>query len=322
MNNPDKISQAGVNERAKLRKTLNRVSKTLKADSALKEATHKIAESNNTTFGNHTSSAAVPTVTQPEFNAILTDTILEIPIPYLESPQVTPKPDRGKGIARDTDEFPRKLMPSRLDKEEKIEQAAKEARLSKLELIKVVHEKAIKARVDPMILASAKGGQEFKKIHDTEIKVLNREHSKKIKKAKELRKKRIDQYRWTTNSRLKPETITDIHIHPNIMPVVITVYRGDRRNFDIYKPFKFGDFGVTKLDELDVFNDEAFQRMSDIYKVDVKTLFTYLVMASNNNTLANQRFCLALRSLIDSHLDKEKLKSKRVKIEVMGYSLN
>ncbi|GJV79322.1 hypothetical protein Tco_1515192 [Tanacetum coccineum] len=30
----------------------------------------------------------------------------------------------------------------------------------------------------------------------------------------------------------------------------------------------------------------------------------------------------ALRSLIDSHPDKEKLKSKKVKLEVVGYSLN
>ncbi|GJV69690.1 hypothetical protein Tco_1485199 [Tanacetum coccineum] len=38
-------------------KTLNRVSKTLEADSALKEAMQKMDESNNTTFGNITSLA-------------------------------------------------------------------------------------------------------------------------------------------------------------------------------------------------------------------------------------------------------------------------
>ncbi|GKG50952.1 hypothetical protein Tco_0539076, partial [Tanacetum coccineum] len=65
---------------------------------------------------------------------------------------------------------------------------------------------------------------------------------------------------------------------------------------------------------IDVFGDEAFQRINDIHKVDVDTLLTYLVMASNINTLANQRYCLALRSLIDSHPDNEKLKSKRVKL--------
>ncbi|GJU54031.1 hypothetical protein Tco_1227745 [Tanacetum coccineum] len=73
---------------------------------------------------------------------------------------------------------------------------------------------------------------------------------------------------------------------------------------------------------IDVFGDEAFQRMSDIHKVDVETLLTYLVMASNISTPANQRFCLELRSLIDSHPDKEKLKSKKVKLKAVGYSLD
>ncbi|GJW32949.1 hypothetical protein Tco_0052981 [Tanacetum coccineum] len=73
---------------------------------------------------------------------------------------------------------------------------------------------------------------------------------------------------------------------------------------------------------IDVFGDEAFQRMNDIHKVDVDTLLTYLVMALNVSTPANQRPCIALRSLIDSHPDKEKLKSKNVKLEAVGYSLN
>ncbi|GJU06050.1 hypothetical protein Tco_1122480 [Tanacetum coccineum] len=73
---------------------------------------------------------------------------------------------------------------------------------------------------------------------------------------------------------------------------------------------------------IDVFGDHAFQRISDIHKVDVDTLLSYLVMATNINTLENQRFCAVIRSMIDSHLDKEKLKSKRVKLEAIGYSLN
>ncbi|GJW57687.1 hypothetical protein Tco_0104418 [Tanacetum coccineum] len=56
---------------------------------------------------------------------------------------------------------------------------------------------------------------------------------------------------WTINNRLKPETITDIKIHPKTKLVVITVYRGtDGRNFDVHKPFAFGAFGISKLDEL------------------------------------------------------------------------
>ncbi|GJV29422.1 hypothetical protein Tco_1385870 [Tanacetum coccineum] len=168
-------------------------------------------------------SATIPTVTQPEVNETvggeftetrveiigslsrlqLTDTILEILIPQPESPQATPKPDRGKGIARDTDESPPKLVKAstkvrpypdtlllvpyeihgkmyqltekeiqaRLDKEEKLEKAAREAMLSKPKLIKVVHEEATKAGVDPKVLSSKKGGEEFLKSQSAKIKV-------------------------------------------------------------------------------------------------------------------------------------------------------
>ncbi|GKA49702.1 hypothetical protein Tco_0742775 [Tanacetum coccineum] len=55
MNHLDKISQAGVDKRAKLLKTMNNVSETLEVDTTLKEVMQKMAESNNTTFGNLTS---------------------------------------------------------------------------------------------------------------------------------------------------------------------------------------------------------------------------------------------------------------------------
>ncbi|GJZ61760.1 hypothetical protein Tco_0617897 [Tanacetum coccineum] len=55
---------------------------------------------------------------------------------------------------------------------------------------------------------------------------------------------------WTINNILKPETITDIKIHPKTKPVVITVYRGtDGRNFDVHGPFAFGAFGISELDK-------------------------------------------------------------------------
>ncbi|GJS16695.1 hypothetical protein Tco_0411167 [Tanacetum coccineum] len=57
---------------------------------------------------------------------------------------------------------------------------AKEARLlamSKPELIKVAHEEASNVGIDPKVLASAKGGPEFKNNQDVKLKVLNIEHS-------------------------------------------------------------------------------------------------------------------------------------------------
>ncbi|GKA98865.1 hypothetical protein Tco_0826802 [Tanacetum coccineum] len=348
----------------------------------------------------------------------LTYTILEVPIPQPtgpviditpheqpESPLVAPKGYRGKGKVTDDVESPKKLakasskvhpdpdepvrlpyeihgklyhltndeIQAHLDKEEKkMKKAVKEAKLlamRKLDLINVVHEEASKAGIDPKILESAKGDQEFMKIQD---------------------------YIWTTSSRLKPKPITDVKIYPNTKPAVIIVYRGtDRRNFQVYNPFKFGDFGLTELEELgpiiqkkknkilalfapspeqtssqlpgrkrkilelepeiriprlecnrslpegvpfvnimvieepeygmffiDVFGDEAFQRMEDIHKLDIETLLTYLVMASNITTSENQRFYLKLRKLIGSHPDQNKLKSKKVKLESIGYKLD
>ncbi|GJZ88002.1 hypothetical protein Tco_0659784, partial [Tanacetum coccineum] len=234
-------------------------------------------------------------------------------------------------------------------------------------------------------------------------------------------KHKFENYMWTINNRLKLETITDIKIHPKTKPVVITVYRGtDGRNFDVHKPFSFGAFGISKLDELreiipkkkntvvqdlmnllsrrcerirkipeelgiksalpapaleqasskssrkkrkhmelepevkiprlecnrallknvlfvnnmvieepeyeifftNEFGDQAFQRWSDIDKVEMEALVSYLVAASMVKSLENARFSLKLKKLIAEHLDQEKLKSKKVKLEALGYEMN
>nr|GEW96411.1 hypothetical protein [Tanacetum cinerariifolium] len=234
----------------------------------------------------------------------LTNTILKILIPQPtglvinittpeqpESPPVAPKADKGKEACA----------------------------------YKVVHEEALKVGINPKILESAKGGQEFKKIQDAELKILNREHSQKVKRQLELKKKRLKKYMWTTSSRLKPKPITNVKIYPNSKPVVLTIYKGThRRNFDVYNPFKFVNFGVTELDELgpiiekkknmiveleygifftDVFGDKAFQRWSDINKVGVETLITYL-MASNITTPKRVRFYQKIKELIAKHPDQ------------------
>nr|GEX10856.1 hypothetical protein [Tanacetum cinerariifolium] len=249
-----------------------------------------------------------------------------------------------------------------IEKEEKMKKADREARLmqiSKPELIKVVNEVASEARVDPKDLQSSKGGQEFIKKQDAKIKVHNREHLEKLKKARELRKKRIDQYRWTTTSRRKPETIIDILIHPNTKPVAITkknkvvveLMTSVSKKYDRMKvnPREIGinptlpapeqisspssgrkrnekelepEFCIPGLECNRSLPEGAFQRISDIHKVDVDNFLSYLVMAANINTPKNQRFCVVMRSMIDSHPDKEKLKSNKVKLEAIGYSLN
>ncbi|GKA06842.1 hypothetical protein Tco_0686066 [Tanacetum coccineum] len=175
---------------------------------------------------------------EPEVENIMQEPVRAArPIPILLA---TPKADRGKGKVTNDVESPKKFVKAsskvhpdpyepirvpyeihgklyhltndeiqeNLDKEEKIKKVDVEAKLlamSKPELIKVVHEEALKAGIDHKILESAKGGQEFKKIQDAKMKVLNRGHYEKIKRSRELRKKRIEKYRWTTSSRLKPD---------------------------------------------------------------------------------------------------------------------
>ncbi|GKF23290.1 hypothetical protein Tco_0075612 [Tanacetum coccineum] len=47
------------------------------------------------------------------------------------------------------------------------------------------------------------------------------------------------------------ETTTGIKIHPKTKPVVIIVFRGaNGRNFDVHKPFVFGEFDISELDAL------------------------------------------------------------------------
>ncbi|GJY57253.1 hypothetical protein Tco_0456368, partial [Tanacetum coccineum] len=71
-----------------------------------------------------------------------------------------------------------------------------------------------------------------------------------------------------------------------------------------------------------VFGDQAFQRWNDIHKVGVDSHVSYLVMASMIKTQGNARFSLKLRKLIAEHPNQEKLKSKRVKLEALGYKLD
>ncbi|GJR77070.1 hypothetical protein Tco_0089435 [Tanacetum coccineum] len=75
--------------------------------------------------------------------------------------------------------------------EEQNQKAAQEAKLLKMnkpKMIKVVQEETSKARIDPKILSSAKGGEVFRKQQDVELSVIQSEQMEKIKKSKELRK--------------------------------------------------------------------------------------------------------------------------------------
>ncbi|GJT00653.1 hypothetical protein Tco_0821822 [Tanacetum coccineum] len=72
----------------------------------------------------------------------------------------------------------------------------------------------------------------------------------------------------------------------------------------------------------DVFGDQAFQRWSDIDRVVMEALVSCLVAASMVKSLENARFNMKLKKLIAEHPDQEKLKSKKVKMEALGYKMD
>nr|GEW48332.1 retrotransposon protein, putative, Ty3-gypsy subclass [Tanacetum cinerariifolium] len=158
------------------------------------------------------------------------------PLEQLESLPVASKANTGKGkVINETKEPTNKLVPASI----KLTEEQIQAHLDKEEMIK-------KATEEAKLLEMTKS--ELTK--NAKMKVLSREHAQKVKKEKELKQKRIDNYIWTTTCRLKLEPITDVKIYPNTKPAILIVYRGnDRRNFDVYNPFKFGNFRLIELDE-------------------------------------------------------------------------
>ncbi|GJU36025.1 hypothetical protein Tco_1184379 [Tanacetum coccineum] len=221
--------------------------------------------------------------------------------------------NKGKGIARDTDESLRKLVPAskeihpdpdtlmlipyeingklyqltneqiqaHLEKEEKLERAAQEAKLIELNkpvMIKVVKEVVIEVGVDPIDESLSKNYDRLKVIPielgiSPTLPPLKLTHS-------------LSSCRKRKALELKPEVCI----------------AGLECNRSLPKRIPF-----------------AFQKVSDIHKVEVKTLLGYLVMAGNVNAPKNQRFCVLLRQMIDAHPDREKLKSKKVKLEGNEY---
>nr|GEW44327.1 hypothetical protein [Tanacetum cinerariifolium] len=182
-----------------------------------------------------------------------------------------------------------------LNKEEVIKKKAEQARLlamTKSEIIKVVHEEAEKSRIDLKIILSAKGSEQFMKIQDAKHQVLKREHSYKAKKA--INSRKIDSLPLPTlkqaSSQLSGRKRTRLELEPEIHIHALEC------NMSIPKGVLFVNNMVIEEPEyeiffIDVFGDECFQRWSNINKVGVKTLISYIVTASNISTPGNARFC-------------------------------
>ncbi|GJY43506.1 hypothetical protein Tco_0431719 [Tanacetum coccineum] len=78
-------------------------------------------------------------------------------------------------------------------------------------------------------------------------------------------------------------------------------------------------YGIFFTDE---FGDQGFQRWSDIDKVGMEALVSYLVATTMVKSLENARFGMKLRKLIAEHPNQEKLKLKKVKMEALGYKMD
>ncbi|GJS43221.1 hypothetical protein Tco_0568264 [Tanacetum coccineum] len=224
------------------------------------------------------------------------------------------------------------------DKEEKMKKAAKEAKLLPCLGLKKIPQKA---------------GETFKKAWDAEHEVLKKEHSKKVKLLTELNKRRAEEYMNNDKKNFDvhhPFKFSDFGITEldELGPIIqkkknsiaSSQSLGRKRkhmelelevkvlglecNKSLSKGIPFVNHMVIEEPEygiffIYVFGDQAFQRWDDIHKVGVDSRVSYLVMASMAKTKENARFSLKLRKMIANHPDQDKLKSKKVKLEALGY---
>ncbi|GKA00811.1 hypothetical protein Tco_0673476 [Tanacetum coccineum] len=260
---------------------------------------------------------------------------LEIPISLIPSTI-----DKGKGIATESDDDPSKKLVKassiiRHNPDELIRKAEEEARLlaiTKPEVIKVVQEETEKIGLDLKAIKGAKAGEMFKKAQDAKHVVLKRQHTKKVRKSLELRKHKgtdgrnfevyepflfgafgiseLDELREIIPKKKNAVPLNKPHPDPQ---------EGNGSTWNLSLKQESMDWNAI---ELSLKMDQAFQRCSDIDKVGMEALVSYLVAASMVKSTKNARFSMKLRKLITEHPDQEKLKSKKVKLEALGYKMD
>ncbi|GJR03286.1 hypothetical protein Tco_0526270 [Tanacetum coccineum] len=164
----------------------------------------------------------------------------------LKCPPVAPKADRRKDIAPDDTKSPKKLVKAstivRPDLDEPIRVLYEihgkmyQLRNNEIQTHLDKEEKIKKAAEEANLLAMSK--PELIKVPKCYMKKPQIKYSQKVKKAMKLKMKSLDQYMWTTTSKLKPEPITNVKIHAKTKPMVITIYRGTNRRIDAFKEKK------------------------------------------------------------------------------------
>nr|GEW26957.1 hypothetical protein [Tanacetum cinerariifolium] len=165
------------------------------------------------------------------------------------------------------------------------------------------------------------GGKDFVK-HQAKIV---RIHNDKVKKNAERKMKLYDQ-EW---DQIGPILRTKRYI---VMPYMLNSLRKKYErleeipkslNTDESIPLPLQDssrlepeFGLFFIDE---FNDPAFQRVGDIYKFEINSLFGYKMMALQDKSATNPKFLKLTDAIIAERPNKHTLTSKKAKLELMGF---
>nr|GEV49018.1 hypothetical protein [Tanacetum cinerariifolium] len=183
----------------------------------------------------------------------------------------------------------------------------------KLEVIKVVWEEAKKLRINLKEAITSKAGEKFKKAQDAEHEVLKRQHTEKSALPAPASEKAS-----CKSSRHKRK---HMELEPEIKIPSMECNRAFPGNVSFVNNMVIEELehGIFFTDEL---GEQAFQRWSNIGKVRMKALVSYLVAASMVQSPKNAKFSMKLKKLIVEHIDQEKHKSKKVKLEALGYEMN
>ncbi|GJQ92238.1 hypothetical protein Tco_0003377 [Tanacetum coccineum] len=181
------------------------------------------------------------------------------------------------------------------DKKEKMKKGAKEAKLlamSRPKVIKVVREKANKLKIDPKEAISTKASETLRMLRMLSMKSSRESTLKRYERLKKL-----------------PEELRIQSALPAPVPKQASSQTSGRKRKHMELEPKIKVPGM-----------ECNRSLSKgIPKMERYSLVSYLVMASMVKTKENGRFSLKLRKLIADHPDQEKLKSKKVNLEALGY---
>ncbi|GKB09204.1 hypothetical protein Tco_0837516, partial [Tanacetum coccineum] len=161
------------------------------------------------------------------------------------------------------------------------------AHMDKEDQIKKAEEEAKR-----LAMIKTEAGEKFKKAQDAEMQVHKRQHTEKVEMLIDLNKKRAEQYNLLTLLL----SLNNLHPNPQELEPKIKV-PGLECNISLPEGVPFVNNLVVEEPEYRIF----FTDMFDL------------------------RECLILpeaKKLIAEHLDQEKLQSKRVKLEAVGYLLD